>query len=123
VDGHSATLGAGGAFTAVIPLTLGLNTIKVTATNLAGIIASTQRLVVYSRPPCVVPRLTGRTLARARAILLADGCIPGKVVRVHSRRVRRGKIVTTSPRAGTRRVHGAAIRIMLSDGAPRKRRR
>jgi len=123
VDGRDAAIGSGGAFTTLAPLTLGVNNIEVTATNLAGVQATVARTVVYAPLPCVVPRLTGRTLARARALLATSGCAPGKVVRVHSKRISRGRVVSTSPRAGTRRLHGTIVRITLSDGARRARRR
>ncbi len=123
VNNRPATLAVGGAFSAVVPLALGLNTIQIAATNLAGVRVATERLVLYAPSPCVVPRLTGHSLANARSMLTAHGCMMGRVVRVHSRRIRRGDIVTTAPRAGTRRTHGAHVRITLSAGAPRPRAR
>jgi hypothetical protein len=123
VDGQSVTAGPAGTFTTTVPLHLGANTIQITATNLAGVTGSAERVVVYTPVPCLVPKLTGRTLARARKMLSGGGCIPGRVVKVHSRRVKRGKVVSTTPRAGTRRSHGTRIRITLSAGAPRAKRR
>ena len=123
IDNRPATLAVGGAFSAVVPLALGANTIQIAATNLAGVTVAMQRLVVYAPSPCVVPRLTGHSLANARSMLAAHGCLMGRVVRVHSRRIRRGHIVRTTPRAGTHRTHGAQVRITLSAGAPRSRAR
>lgn len=123
VDGQSVGVGAGDSFSSSVPLHLGANTVQVTATNIAGVTADDQRTVSYEPVPCIVPKLTGRTLSRARKMLIARGCAAGKVRRVHSKRVRRGHVVSTTPRAGTHRTHGAAVRITLSAGAPRAKRR
>jgi hypothetical protein len=121
IDDRSATVGPGGAFSTVVPLAVGPNTIQIAATNLAGVTATTQRVVTYTPAPCIVPRLNGRSLTSARSALAASGCTMGPVLRVHSRRVRRGRVVRTTPGAGTHRTHGAAVRITVSAGAPRSR--
>ena len=123
VDGRAATISPSGDFRTVVPLRLGSDTIQITATNLAGVQGTAERVVVYSRPPCIVPRLTGRTLARARRMLDSRGCRTGRVAHKRSRRVKRGRVLSTTPRAGTHREHGASVRITVSAGAPPKRRR
>jgi beta-lactam-binding protein with PASTA domain len=59
------------------------------------------------RPPaavvCTVPKLTGRTLAQARASLAASACRLGKVSKPKPRRGRRLPVLvvkTSSPMAG-----------------------
>ena len=123
VDGRAATVSPSGDFRTVVPLQLGSNTIQITATNLAGVQGSAERVVVYSRPPCIVPKLAGRTLARARRMLSSGGCRAGRVMHKRSRRVKRGRVLATTPRAGTHRAHGTVVKITLSAGAPRARRR
>jgi hypothetical protein len=123
VDGLSVSSGSAGAFATTVPLHLGANTIQLTATNLAGVTSSAERVVVYTPVPCLVPKLTGRTLTRARRMLSGGGCVPGRVVKVRSRLIKRGKVVSTTPRAGTRRTHGTRVRINLSAGAPPAKRR
>jgi hypothetical protein len=49
---------------------------------------------------CVVPRLRGRTVRAARKVLRARGCRLGAVRRVKARGVRRGRILSQTPRAG-----------------------
>jgi hypothetical protein len=71
---------------------------------------------------CVVPRLAGRTLKRARTLLARADCRLGLVRAVYSRRVRKGRVLTQAPRAGTRLARGARVSVSVSLG-PRPRRR
>jgi hypothetical protein len=74
------------------------------------------------RIACVVPKLPGRTLARARAALAAAGCKLGKV-RKPRRHQGRGKVVVGSskPRAGKRPADGEVDVILVK--RPRKAKR
>jgi subtilisin family serine protease len=62
-------------------------------------------------PRCVVPRLKGKTLRAARTALTRARCRLGRVRRVRSRRV--GRVLSQSPRAGTRRPRGAKVNVTL----------
>jgi hypothetical protein len=64
---------------------------------------------------CVVPRVRGRTLARAKVLLVRARCSLGKVTRVRSR-VKRGIVLRQTPRAGTRRPRGAKVALRVSRG-------
>ena len=64
---------------------------------------------------CVVPRLRGRTLAKAKRALTRAQCSLGKVSRVRSR-ARRGVVVGQKPRAGVRKAHGAKVALRVSRG-------
>jgi RTX calcium-binding nonapeptide repeat (4 copies)/PASTA domain len=64
---------------------------------------------------CVVPRLRGRTLAKARVMLARAHCTTGKVTRVRSR-VRRGVVLQQSPAAGRRQARGAKVALRVSRG-------
>ena len=64
---------------------------------------------------CVVPRLRGRTLARAKVLLARAHCSLGKVTRVRSR-VKRGIVLRQSPVAGLRRARGAKVSLRVSRG-------
>lgn len=68
-----------------------------------------------AKPNCVVPRLRGRTLARARVLLARAHCSVGKVTRVRSR-VKQGVVLRQSPVAGTRRTRGAKVALRVSRG-------
>jgi RTX calcium-binding nonapeptide repeat (4 copies)/PASTA domain len=68
-----------------------------------------------ARQACVVPRLRGRTLAKAKLALARARCSLGKVTRVHSR-ARRGTVVAQRPRAGVHRARGAKVALRVSRG-------
>ncbi len=65
---------------------------------------------------CVVPRLRGLTLVGAKRVLVKRGCSLGRVSRVKSRRVARGRVVAQRPAPGLRRVRGARVAVVLSRG-------
>jgi RTX calcium-binding nonapeptide repeat (4 copies)/PASTA domain len=64
---------------------------------------------------CIVPRLRGRTLTKAKVLLARAHCSVGKVTRVRSR-VRAGVVIRQSPRAGLRRARGAKVALRVSRG-------
>jgi hypothetical protein len=68
-------------------------------------------------PPlrCVVPSVTGRTLARAKAALEARSCALGRVSRAASK-TRAGIVIAQRPRAGSIRARGAKVALMVSRG-------
>jgi thermitase len=65
---------------------------------------------------CTVPRLRGLTLVAAKRRLAKVGCSLGRVTRVRSRRVARGRVVAQRPAPGLRLRRGARIRVVLSRG-------
>jgi hypothetical protein len=71
---------------------------------------------------CVVPRLAGRTLKQARALLTRGRCRLGRVGRVYSTRVPMGRVVVQRPRARLRLVPGARVNLTLSRGRPARSR-
>jgi plastocyanin len=67
---------------------------------------------------CVVPRVVGRPLARARRMLVRAHCRTGKISRRFSRKVL-GRVVSQRPRAGVRRPVGARVDLVVSRGRRR----
>ncbi len=65
---------------------------------------------------CSVPRLRGLTLVGAKRLLVKRGCSLGRVTRVKSRRVARGRVVAQRPAPGLRRARGARVAVVLSRG-------
>jgi len=65
---------------------------------------------------CLVPRLRGLTLVGAKRLLVKRGCSLGRVTRVKSRRVARGRVVAQRPAPGLRRPRGARVAVVLSRG-------
>jgi hypothetical protein len=74
-------------------------------------------------PPveCVVPALRGKTLRAARVALVRHHCALGAKRWAHSRKIRRGRVLSQTLRAGARRPRGAKVNVTLSLG-PRRRR-
>jgi hypothetical protein len=67
------------------------------------------------RGACVVPRLRGLRAAKAKAKVRRAGC-KAKARRAASRRVRRGRVIKQSPRAGKRLKRGATVTFTVSRG-------
>ena len=66
-------------------------------------------------PRCVVPRVVGRPLARARRMLVRARCRTGKISRRFSS-AQRGRVLAQRPRAGSHRPLGARVALVVSRG-------
>lgn len=74
------------------------------------------RVAAPPKPPCVVPRIgRGSKLATAKRRIRKANCRVGKVKRRRSS-VRRGRVVKTSPRRGTRMRNRARVSVVISRG-------
>jgi streptogramin lyase len=65
---------------------------------------------------CVVPRLIGATLAKAKRLLKRAHCAVGKIVRRPSPKARKGKIVASQPQPGTKLSSGARVGLTVGSG-------
>ena len=65
---------------------------------------------------CMVPNVRGKTLARAKQALEGADCSVGRVRRVHSKRVKRHRVISQSPKPGTMLADGAGVRLVVSRG-------
>jgi subtilisin family serine protease len=75
-----------------------------------------------TRPPaCRVPRVTGKTLPKARRALVTAHCRVGTIGYVWSRRVVRGRVLSQRPRPGARLRTGAKVALVVSRGPKRLR--
>ena len=123
VAGQAVQAHADGTWSANVALSSGSNVITALATDGAGATAQAQVTVVYqvpARPPpeiCQVPRTTGMKLANAKKALRRAHCRVGRIKHVRSRKVRLGRVTTTSPRAGRRLPGGAKVELFVSRGA------
>ena len=63
---------------------------------------------------CRVPKVRGKTLRRAKAMLTRAHCRVGKVSRKRSATVRAGRVVATKPKAGSVRRAGTRIPLTLA---------
>jgi hypothetical protein len=66
--------------------------------------------------PCSVPRLKGRTVARAIFLLALDSCRTGSSWSRRSSTVKKGRVLTTFPQAGWHGDHDASVNLILSGG-------
>jgi hypothetical protein len=63
---------------------------------------------------CRVPKLRGRTLARAKRLLRHANCRLGRVTRKPIAGVRAGRVVRSTPRAGSTRPAGARVAVRVA---------
>jgi beta-lactam-binding protein with PASTA domain len=94
--------------------------VVVTASNVAGRASATSVATAVVPVPvrCVVPRLKGKTVAKARTLLRRAHCALGRVSYARSR-VRRGLIVSQRPGAGAARLRGTKVKVVVSLGRRR----
>jgi hypothetical protein len=123
VGGQAIPVAPGGTWSAQLPLNPGANTITALATDGAGATAQSQVTVVYQPPAtpaavvtCHVPRVKGMRLAAAEKALRKAHCKVGKVKHVSSRKLARGRVMSTKPRAGRRLRAGTKIELFVSKG-------
>ena len=67
-------------------------------------------------PSCVVPRVVGKSLAKARAAITRAHCKVGSITRRHSSARKKGKVVGQSPAAGKRLRNGAKVNMVVGKG-------
>jgi uncharacterized delta-60 repeat protein len=69
-------------------------------------------------PPakCVVPNVRGKTLRVARSRIARARCAVGQVTSKSSQRVERGRVLSQSPRAGSRLGKGGKVNLVVSLG-------
>jgi hypothetical protein len=65
---------------------------------------------------CVVPKLTGVTLKRAKGSLKARGCSLGKVKFASSSQVPKGHVISQKPKAGKKLSYGSKVSVVVSKG-------
>jgi hypothetical protein len=74
------------------------------------------RYDVVISPPCVVPNVRGRTLAASRRALTRANCKVGTVTRRASATVPEGRVIASTPRAGTRLPNRTSVNLFVSSG-------
>jgi hypothetical protein len=75
--------------------------------------------VSVSAPRCVVPRVVGKTLARAKATIEKRHCRAGSTARAFSRKMPTGRVLSQRPRAGTLLPNGGRVNLVVSRGRRR----
>ena len=73
----------------------------------------------YGTPrPCVVPNLKGKTLPTAKQSIRSHACSVGRVKHVLSRKVKKGHVISQTPRPGGRLKYRAAVNVLVSGLPP-----
>ncbi len=67
-------------------------------------------------PKCVVPKLKGLTLKAAKSKLKHAHCGVGAIKKRHSKSVRKGKVISSSPGKGASRAAGTKVGLTVSSG-------
>jgi hypothetical protein len=75
--------------------------------------------VSAARPTCKVPKVVGRTLAKARVLIVQRHCRLGKVARIYSRVRKAGVVIMQGKRAGRVLAVGTRIGLTVSRGPKR----
>ena len=70
---------------------------------------------------CRVPRVKHERLVKARRTIRGAHCAVGRVRRVFSKQVRKGRVIAQRPRAGTRLAAGSKVRLVVSKGTRTRR--
>ena len=65
---------------------------------------------------CVVPKLGGLTEKAATTAIEKAGCKVGTVSKSHSKTVAKGKVISSRPKAGTKKPAGSAVALVVSRG-------
>lgn len=92
--------------------------VRVTATDKDGGVSQPVAFDLSPAPPpvkrCVVPRLRGKRLAKARRLIRRANCRLGKVTRKPRKlRLRKGRVVRQHPKPGVKRKKGFKVRVVL----------
>jgi uncharacterized delta-60 repeat protein len=69
--------------------------------------------------PCVVPRLKATTLRTARGRLAKAHCTLGRVKPAYSRKVKKGRVISQTPRPGTQLPERSKVSVVVSRGRRR----
>lgn len=72
------------------------------------------------KPPaaCVVPDVTLTPFAAAKRAIVKHHCRVGRVTRIYSFQVPRGRVIAQTPWGGRRLKHGARVSLVVSRGRP-----
>ncbi len=102
--------------------TAGHFTVTLTQSDAVGNQSSASRSITVAPPLCVVPKVRGKRLSKARAAIKRNHCRTGKVTRAFSKKVKQGSVLSQRPKAGKRLANGAKVNLVVSRGKRPQRR-
>jgi hypothetical protein len=138
VNGVATAVSSDGHWSADVPLNEGANQIVAAASNKIGFSANAIATVTRPAAPatsgtpaststvpvvtpktvrCVVPKLRGKSLARAKVLLKRAHCRLGKVSRKASSKVKPGRVIKSRFKAGSRHAAGSRVRVTVAKKA------
>ena len=78
--------------------------------------SAARSVVATFRAPCVVPKVKGKKLRAAKRALKKAHCMVGKVTRVSSGRVQKGRVLAAKPKQGKKLAPDAKVKLRVSKG-------
>jgi hypothetical protein len=109
----TATPASGSVFSGWSGACSGTGTCNVTMSQARSVTATFT--LQSSAPICIVPKLKGKKLAAAKSALTQAHCKAGKVTKKFSK-VKRGRVISQRPKAGTNLAAGAKVDLVVSKG-------
>jgi beta-lactam-binding protein with PASTA domain len=71
---------------------------------------------------CLVPKVVGKPLAKAKLALRRRHCRVGRITRAYSTRIRKGRVVSQRPKARRTLKRGTKVNLVVSRGKKPARR-
>ena len=100
VNGQTVPVNSDGTWSTTVPLNQGSNTVTAVASDGSGNTAQAAETVIYSPTPqqkfCIVPNVSKNKVGKAKAALKKANCKVGKIRKVNSKTVRKGRVVHAS---------------------------
>ncbi len=73
--------------------------------------------VLHGFTPCVVPKLKNKTVSQAKKALTKANCALGTVKKAKSKTIKKGRVISSSPKAGVTKPWGTKVNLKVSKGA------
>lgn len=73
-----------------------------------------------AKAKCLVPKVVGKKLAAAKQAIAKAKCQTGSIKGAHSGSVKKGRVISQKPAAGTRLAKGGKVRLVVSKGKATK---
>ena len=83
-------------------------------------VASLADLAAKTFKGCTVPKLKGKKLAAAKTAITNAGCTVGKVTKARSAKVKKGRVISSKPKAGKHLDYLAKVGLKVSKGAKKR---
>jgi hypothetical protein len=97
-------------------------TVKTCALTMSANHAATAAFLAPLAPPaCKVPKVIGKSLAKAKTAIKKAHCKVGKISHKASSKKQKGKVIGQTPKAGKRLKNGAKVNVTLGTGPKKKK--